>query len=79
MIDKIVQFYSESELLKADGFDEAVIGICPISERLIYSVRKCIDILSKDMDRDEAEEYFNFNVQGSYVGSKTPIWCDDNF
>lgn len=29
------------------------------------------------MTYDEAVEYFEFNVSGSYVGEKTPIWCDD--
>jgi hypothetical protein len=30
------------------------------------------------MTEEEAVEYFNFNVMGSYVGEKTPIWCLDN-
>jgi len=46
--------------------------------RLIYSVSKCIEILSKDMDEEEAVEYFDFNVRGSYIGERTPIWCVDN-
>jgi hypothetical protein len=46
--------------------------------RLIYSVAKCIDILTKQgMDELDAVEYFEFNVSGSYVGEKTPIWCED--
>ncbi len=32
-----------------------------------------------DMSEDDAMEYFNFNVSGSYVGDKTPIWCSDYF
>jgi hypothetical protein len=64
--------------LVADGFDDAIIGIDSDSMRLIYSVSKCIEILSKDMDEEEAVEYFDFNVRGSYVGEKTPIWCTDD-
>ena len=30
------------------------------------------------MDEEEAVEYFNFNVKGSYVGEQTPIWCIDD-
>ena len=78
MIDKIVEWFPEDEVLVADGFDDAIIGIDSISMRLIYSVSKCIEILSKDMDEEEAVEYFDFNVRGSYVGEKTPIWCTDN-
>ena len=29
------------------------------------------------MSEEDAIEYFSFNVQGSYVGEKTPIWCLD--
>ena len=25
----------------------------------------------------DAHDYFEFNVQGAYVGEKTPIWVDD--
>lgn len=78
MIDKIVEWFPEDEVLVADGFDEAIIGIDSNSMRLIYSVTKCIDILSKEMDEEEAVEYFDFNVRGSYVGKKTPIWCTDD-
>lgn len=78
MIDKIVEWFPEDEVLVADGFDDAIIGIDSNSMRLIYSVTKCIDILSKEMDEEEAVEYFDFNVRGSYVGEKTPIWCTDD-
>lgn len=47
--------------------------------RLIYSVSKCLDILRLNMSREEAVEYFEFNVSGAYMGEKTPIWCYDNF
>jgi len=78
MLDKIVEWFPEDEVLVADGFDDAIIGIDSNSMRLIYSISKCIEILSKDMDEEEAVEYFDFNVRGSYVGEKTPIWCTDN-
>jgi hypothetical protein len=80
MLEKIVEQFQDEEILKADGFDDAVIGIEESSMRLIYSVEKCINILMKQgMDMTEAVEYFDFNVSGSYVGEKTPIWCDDLF
>jgi hypothetical protein len=78
MIDKILEWFPEDEILKADGFDDAIIGIDDSSMRLIYSVSKCIEILSQDMDEEDAIEYFEFNVAGAYVGEKTPIWCRDN-
>ena len=80
MLEKILEQYEEEEILIADGFDNAVIGIDVSSMRLIYSVEKCINILiEQGMDMTEAVEYFEFNVSGSYVGGKTPIWCEDLF
>ena len=80
MLEKILEQYEEEEILIADGFDNAVIGIDVSSMRLIYSVEKCINILiEQGMDMTEAVEYFEFNVSGSYVVEKTPIWCEDLF
>ena len=82
MIEQIIEQYYDDELLKADGFDNAVIGVSedfnsPI--RLIYSVSKCLKILEQDMSELDAMDYFTFNVSGAYVGEQTPIWCWDNF
>jgi hypothetical protein len=29
------------------------------------------------MDESDAIEHFYYNIEGGYVGEKTPIWCDD--
>ncbi len=80
MLSEILQNYSEEDFLIADGFDDAIIGVDTMTMRLIYSVSKCIDILIKEnMTEEEAEEFFEFNVSGAYMGEKTPIWCYDNF
>jgi hypothetical protein len=77
MIDSIIDRYPDESFLKADGFDEALIGVDTKSMRLVYSYSKCIQILCREMNEVEAIEYFDFNVSGAYVGEKTPIWCDD--
>jgi len=79
VLNNIIDYYQEEEILKADGFDEAVIGIEEGSMRLIYSVSRCIEILvvRDEMSLEESLDYFNYNVSGSYVGEKTPIWCQD--
>jgi len=80
MLEGIVEYFQYEEILKADGFDDAVIGIDTGTMRLIYSVTRCIEILIVGgMDMNDAIEYFDFNVRGSYVGEKTPIWCDDMY
>jgi hypothetical protein len=79
MIEEIIEQYEDETFLKADNFDEAIIGVDETTMRLIYSVSKCIEILMRDMSEKDAMEYFSYNVSGGYVGEKTPIWCVDNF
>jgi len=78
-INAILDAYPSEYFLKADGFDDAIIGVEENSMRLIYSVSKCIEILRTDMDYEDAMEHFYYNIHGSYLGEKTPIWCFDNF
>ena len=61
----------------ADGFDEAICGFYFLEEVdgvvVCYDTNKCIKILvEQGMTIDEALEYFDFNVLGSYVGELTP-------
>lgn len=79
MLEKIISCHEEDEFLKADGFDEAIIGVEPDEMRLIYSVSRCLNILRRTMSVEEAYNHFYTNVMGSHVGDKTPIWCDDDF
>jgi hypothetical protein len=78
MLDKILDWFPEEELLKADGLDDAIIGIESSTMRLVYSVSKCVNILMKDMSEEEALEYFHYNIGGAYMGEQTPIWCTDD-
>jgi hypothetical protein len=38
MIDRIIEQFEDESFLKADGFDDAIIGVDESSMRLIYSV-----------------------------------------
>lgn len=76
----ILQVFDDFEIVTADGFDDAILGMDESSGRVIYSVSKCIEILmDQDMTEGEAMEYFHYNVSGAYVGELTPIWCCDLF
>ena len=70
----------EQTILLADGFNEALIGTGERAGSLpvaVYDRGKCIDILRKqDMSREEAEEYFDYNVIGAFVGEQTPIFVN---
>ena len=81
-IDKIMEAYPEETFLVAEGFDSAILGVnfdLGESPRLVYSVKKCLQILMKDMSYEEASEYFEFNTRGAYMGEQTPIWVDDEY
>ena len=43
---------------------------------VVYEVDKILKILFErdGMSLDDAEEFFNFNIVGSYVGEQTPIF-----
>ena len=82
-LEKILEQFPDEEILKADGFDDCIIGYdYGIGDiRLIYSVKKILNSLVKKdyMTDEEAIEYFEFNMRGAYVGEKTPIWCQDDY
>jgi len=42
MKEEILNRYFEENLLIADGFDDAIIGIEQDTMRIIYSVKKCV-------------------------------------
>ena len=63
----------------ADGFEDAFIGIADVFGRpslAAYDRDKCVEILiTRDgMTHEDAEEYFEFNVAGAFVGEDTPIY-----
>jgi len=69
------------ELLLADGFDAALIGTgerCGQPTIAVYDREKCIEVLEKrdGMTQEEANEFFEFNVMGAWVGEQTPIFVD---
>ena len=68
------------DLLKADGFDEAILGVVQRIgiEALCYDLNKVIEILmTRDgMDEEEAWEYYQFNIAGSWVGESTPLFLE---
>lgn len=80
-LELLIDLYPEDEFLIADGFDDAVIGVDYGSSRLIYSCKKCIEILieQEEMTAEDAIEHFQYNVAGAWVGEKTPIWCEDSY
>jgi hypothetical protein len=68
-----------AEVLLADGLDDAFIGLDygPEGEpRAVYSRDKCVEVLARSMTHEQAVEYFDYNVEGAYVGPQTPLYID---
>jgi hypothetical protein len=66
------------DLLTIDGFDEAVIGVVERAGLLAvcYDRNKIINILMRDMNQEEAWEYYEYNILGAYMGESTPVYLD---
>ena len=64
-------------------YDEAIVGVV---ERInltafCYDTQQILDILQQEgaedgMTQEEAIEYFEFNIRGSYVGEHSPVFLD---
>ena len=71
----------DSDLLKIDGFDEAAIGTACIwrdntrVDVLVYDGDEIVEILMvrDGMEMSEAIEYIEFNIEGAYMGERTPV------
>jgi len=72
-ISEIVEVFGNDSTLKVDGYDDCVIGIDG-DGRLVYDRRLMLDKLEKDMSSDDAEEFFEYNIAGSYMGEMTPLY-----
>ena len=66
-----------SDILKIDGFDNAIIGVQEgIQPRLVYDLWKIVDVLKEDMSEEDALDYIAYNITGAYVGESTPVIVD---
>ena len=74
--------YTELRELNPDalipiGFDKAYMGH---AEReglavAVFDCDKCLELLQQDgMSYEEAQEFFDFNVIGAYLGKHTPLF-----
>jgi hypothetical protein len=76
-LDEILDNYPDEQFLKADGFDSAIIGLDPVSMKLIYDRRIMVEILIEDnMTEEDAIEYLEFNTWNTYFGDYTPIYIE---
>lgn len=79
--DQVIEFvnFVGVDIIMPDGLEEAFIGVGwqfnkPIA---VFDKEQCIEIIrSWGVDEVDALEYFEYNVQGAYVGDQTPIFLE---
>jgi hypothetical protein len=76
-LNLIVEIYGEKTLEKIDGFDNAVIGLEVKTDRLIYSVKKCVNILKTKMSTEEAIDFFYTDIYSQNAKENKVIFCED--
>ena len=78
----ITDLYGDDEpnILFAEGFDEAIAGVVWDGERtrVVYDTELILELLMgrSEMSYEEAVEYFDFNIAGSYMGEYTPLYLE---
>lgn len=64
------------ELLFFEGLDAAIVGVGTTAgnpTRVVYDRERAVEILTALLGQD-AEEYFQHNVETGYVGTATPLF-----
>jgi len=73
--DELAEACGEDDLLFMDPETFDVSDPSPGRSRaVVYDRAKVIEILERDMPNEEAEEHFQFNIVGGWVGDRTPIY-----
>ena len=70
----------EISLILADGLDDAICGVVEDFSgfRVVYDTGKVIEtLMASGMSREEAGEYFEFNILGAVSGECMPVFTVD--
>ena len=61
-----------------DGHDDALAGYDTKGRAIYYANHIILTLMDRDdMTEEEAVEFFDYNIEGSYVGEYTPIYMYD--
>jgi len=81
VVEAILDEWPDYEFLKVDGFDDCIVGVATrfgMNPVLAYDRCKMIEKMVKEdkMTYLEAEEYFDYNIIGAWMGENTPLFID---
>ena len=80
MLDEIEDILSEGEALlmePRDQYDSCLIGVGyrfrdgPLA---VYDMDRILSVLGEEMSEGDAQEWFEYNTLGAWVGEGTPIF-----
>ena len=80
MLDEIEDILSEGEALlmePRDQYDSCLIGVGyrfhdgPLA---VYDIDRVLSVLGEEMSEGDAQEWFEYNTLGAWVGEGTPIF-----
>ena len=78
MVDGEMPLFIGSTQAEIKKYERAIIGQDDASLRVVYSANKIIEILSEEMTPKEAEEFYEYNILGAYMGEMTPIYVSEH-
>lgn len=76
---ELLEEATANECRLADGFEDCIIGMCyqfGQQPRVAYDYEKMIKKMMKrdKMSRQEAEEFYSYNIEGAWMGAGTPVY-----
>ena len=77
MVDGELPLFIGSTQADIKKYEQAIIGQDDASLRIVYSANKIVEILSEEMTPEEAEEFYEYNILGAYMGDMTPIYVSE--
>ena len=78
MVDGELPLFIGSTQAEIKKYEQAIIGQDDASLRIVYSADKIIESLSEEMTPEEAEEFYEYNILGAYMGDMTPIYVSEH-
>ncbi len=86
MLESIIDNYPDNDIYILENLNDAIIGFDQQSNRVVYSVKKIIELIylqefkdDKNFSKEDAFDYFAYNIESNGCGEFSPILCYDNF
>jgi hypothetical protein len=76
--EDLAERYDDDLLFLDEDYDKCILGVADrigMEPCVVYDRAKVIQVLMDGgMDAESAEEFFEFNMAGSYMGKHTPMF-----